>query len=65
MDKYLTVRQVAEQLQVSMASVYQMCSGGQLPHLRVGLKRGTIRIREQDLAAFIENSKAQTSAARR
>jgi excisionase family DNA binding protein len=51
---FLTVRQVAQRLQVSVAMVYKLCTCGKLAHVRVGVGRGTIRVREQDLAAFIE-----------
>jgi excisionase family DNA binding protein len=46
----LTVRQVAEQLQVSTATVYKLCARRELPYVRV---LGTIRVAPADLAAFI------------
>jgi excisionase family DNA binding protein len=56
---FLTVRQVAERLQVSTAVVYQLCAGRKLVHHRVGSGRGTIRIAEEDLAAFVEGCKVE------
>jgi excisionase family DNA binding protein len=50
---FLTVKQVAERLQVSAATVYQLCTERKLTHLRVGAGRGTIRVREEDLNAFL------------
>ena len=44
----------AEQLQVSVATVYVLCNRGKLPHVRIGVGRGTIRIREEDLTDFLE-----------
>jgi excisionase family DNA binding protein len=49
----LTVKQVAEHLQVSQATVYQLCATGKLTHVRVGVGRGAIRVDEDALAAFI------------
>ncbi len=51
----LTVKEAAERVKVAPATVYLLCAQGRLAHLRVGTGgRGTIRIREQDLAAFLE-----------
>jgi excisionase family DNA binding protein len=51
----LTVRQVAERLNVADSLVYGWCHSGQLAHLRLGSKgkRGCIRILEADLEAFL------------
>ena len=51
----LTVRQVAERLGVCTATVYRLCDLGQLRHVRV---LHAIRIATEDLAAFIQASKA-------
>ena len=56
---FLTVKQVAERLQISVAMVYLLCNRGKLAYVRVGVGRGTIRIREEDLAAFVESSQVQ------
>lgn len=50
----LTVAEVAKRLAVSPQCVYMLCADGLLPHIRVGRGRGTIRILEADLQAFIE-----------
>jgi excisionase family DNA binding protein len=55
----LTVREVAERLRVSLTTVYQLCTSRQLPHVRVGPKRGAIRIREKDLRDFLESCQAR------
>jgi excisionase family DNA binding protein len=49
-DRLLTVRETAAQLGVCMATVYRLCDSGVLPHLRIVQ---SIRIRPEDLAAFI------------
>ena len=50
----LTVKQAAARLDASKSSIYQMCKVGKLPHYRVGVKRGTIRIEEKDVDAIKE-----------
>jgi excisionase family DNA binding protein len=45
----LTVKEVATRLRVCTATIYRLCTAGELPHFRVG---ATIRIREEDLRAF-------------
>ena len=47
----LTVRDVAAQLAVCTATVYQLVGEGQLPHVRV---LNAIRVAPRDLAAFID-----------
>ena len=48
--RLLTVREVAERLAVSTATVYALCARGELPHVRVS---NAIRIAPGDLAAFL------------
>lgn len=45
----ITVKQAATRLGVSKSLIYQLCAIGKLPHYRVGIGRGTIRIEERDL----------------
>ena len=52
-NRLLTVREVAEQLEVCSATVYRLCANGELPHVRI---IDSIRIRPTDLAAFIAAS---------
>ena len=49
----LTVRDAAEQLQVSAACVYRIVQSGRLPCYRIGNGRGTVRIAEEDLAEYV------------
>ena len=50
---FLTVREVADRLKVSPGCVYALVTRTELPHLRIGLGRGTIRIREDDLERYL------------
>ncbi|MBI3182075.1 MAG: helix-turn-helix domain-containing protein [Myxococcales bacterium] len=47
----LTVRQVAERLGVSTATVYALVERGELAHVRVS---NAIRVAPADLAAYLE-----------
>src|SRR5215510_3403815 len=64
-DVMLSVQEVAEQLRCSQALVYGLCAKGRLPHYRIGMGRGAIRILDEDLAAFLEccRSEQQTKSA--
>lgn len=53
----LTVKQVAERLQVSASTVYALCEKGEVPHRRIGLGRGRIRIAESDLQEYLDRKK--------
>jgi excisionase family DNA binding protein len=55
----LTVKQAAERLQVAPATIYGLCARLQLPHLRIGTGRGTIRLLEEDLLAFLRGRKVE------
>jgi excisionase family DNA binding protein len=48
----LTVKQVAERLQCSAATIYELCSLKKIRHARIGKGRA-IRIREEDLEAYL------------
>jgi excisionase family DNA binding protein len=48
--RLLSVRDVAQRLRVSKATVYALVGAGQLPHLRVS---NAIRVRAEDLVTFI------------
>lgn len=55
MPKYLTVRDVAEQLGVSENTVYGLCTSRRLRHVRIGGggSRGTIRVGDDALDAYL------------
>lgn len=52
----LTVRQVAERLNVAPATVYALCASRKLEHVRVGAGRGTLRIEEDALQRYIQRA---------
>src|SRR5262249_58140834 len=56
----LTIRQAAERLNVCPATVYDLCAQRKLRHVRIGGSgRGTIRIDEADLEAFVREATVQ------
>ncbi len=55
-SRLLTVREVAERLAVSTASIYTLCERGELPHVRIS---NAIRIAPADLAAFLAGKRSE------
>jgi excisionase family DNA binding protein len=55
----VTAKQAAEMIGLSLSAVYDLLKGGGLPHLRVGLKRRTIRIRRVDVERYLERAEAK------
>ncbi|MGO9597012.1 MAG: helix-turn-helix domain-containing protein [Isosphaeraceae bacterium] len=49
----MTVKQAAERLEVSQATVYALVAAGKLRCVRVGLGRGTIGIMEEHIAEYL------------
>jgi excisionase family DNA binding protein len=58
----LTVKEVAKRLGVSASQVYTLCASGRLLHHRFGVRRGAIRVTEEQLAVFIEATKFKPPA---
>jgi excisionase family DNA binding protein len=59
----ITVKEATERLRVAPATVYMLCAQGRLAHVRVGTGgRGTIRIREQDLADYLDEATVRPEA---
>lgn len=58
----MTAAEAAARLGVHPSLVYRLCRAGRLPHRRIGLGRGAIRILEADLTEFLEASKVEIKA---
>lgn len=58
----LTVKEIAIRLKVSPGCVYALCACGRIPHLRLGIGRGAIRVVEADLQEFVELSRQRRPA---
>jgi len=57
--RFLTREQVAEELNISMAQCYALLRRGELRAAKIG-GRGDYRIGRDDLAAYIEQTYAET-----
>lgn len=55
----LTIKEVAERLKVAPATVYTLCAQRKLGHVRVGARRGTIRIPEEALENYLRGQTVQ------
>ena len=60
----LTVKQVAQRLNVSQSCIYQLVETGKIPHHRIGTGRGAIRFSNANIESFLEDSHHQTSGER-
>ena len=60
----MKVPEAAKRLEVSASMVYGLCASGRMPHKRIGLGRGTIRISEEDLTAYLDTCRADRPAPR-
>ncbi len=60
----LTVKEAANLLKLSRGAVYALCKAGTLPHHRLGLGRGAVRIDRKDLIAYVEACKTGTTPVR-
>lgn len=50
-------------MSVCTSTIYTLCQQGLLPHVRIGIGRGTIRIDEHELEQFIERAKVTAGVA--
>lgn len=58
LKKLLTPNEVAELLNVSVAQVYTLLRGNELPGLKIG-KRGVWRADPDQLAAYVQNLRTE------
>ena len=57
----MTVKEVAFRLSVCPAVVYRLIDANKLEAHRIGLGRGTLRISEEQLLAFLNESKVDAT----
>ena len=55
MDKWLTLEQIAEYLQMSTSSIYKMAQKGKIPAYKVGRQW---RFRKEEIDAWIKKQKS-------
>jgi len=58
----MDVQEAARRVEVSASTIYGLCAQGRMPHSRVGLRRGVIRISEDDLKVYLESCRADLPA---
>jgi len=56
----LTVKQVAERLNLSVSKIYEMVEIGELPHHRFG---GAIRVSEEQIGEYMDRTKRERRSA--
>ncbi len=56
----LRVKQVAEKLGISVALVYELIAKGKLACYRIGLGRGAIRFKDEDVQAYLDGCRVET-----
>jgi excisionase family DNA binding protein len=59
LPKLLTIKEAASRLQVCRATVYQLCSEGRIPHIRVS---NSIRIPDEGLRKFLRTAAHRAAA---
>jgi excisionase family DNA binding protein len=59
----LTVKDVARILNVSVGCVYALVDAGRIPHHRIGVGRGTLRISTDDLDRYLASCKKEMGEA--
>ena len=55
----LRVKQVAEKLGISVALVYELTAKGKLTSYRIGLGRGAIRFKDEDVQVYLETCRVE------
>lgn len=56
----LKVSDVAKRLGVSIALVYELTAQGKLACYRIGLGRGAIRFKEEDVQSYLDGCRVET-----
>ena len=59
LEQLLTVAEVADKLRLSLASVYLLVNSGDLPAIRVGHGRGTLRVNPDEVQAYLERKQVR------
>lgn len=54
-SKLLSVSELAVRLRVSLATAYELVNSGKVVSHRVGPRKGAIRIREEDVEAYLSS----------
>lgn len=58
----LTVKEVAARLGVSVSTIYSLVAAGELPAHRIGVGRGTLRIRVTAIQSYLDSNQVEAKA---
>ncbi len=58
----LTVKDVAQRLNVSQSCIYQLVETGKIPNHRIGVGRGAIRFTEDDITEYLQKVREQAGS---
>jgi len=61
----MKVQEVAKNLKVSPACVYQLVSEGRLECFRIGVGRGTLRFSDDQISRFLEGCRVEAATSTR
>jgi excisionase family DNA binding protein len=61
----LTIAEVARELGLSTDAVYGLCRSGKLAHYRIGERGGTIKVKPEDVTAYLASCRIETAQARK
>lgn len=59
----LSVKQAAEEIGLTPDTLYRLCKAGKLAHYRLGAGGGAIRIKLEDLRAYLESCRVEGAVA--
>lgn len=62
--KLFRVQEAAQKLEVSGRTVYELCATNRLRHLRIGVRRGTIRIPEDAIQEYLASAASKPADAK-
>ncbi len=58
----MTVKELAEQLRISLATAYVLLKQGKIASFRIGGNCGAIRVRMADVETYLESQKQQVES---
>ena len=59
----MKVADIAKRLNCAPSTVYELVESGQLPAYRIGLRRGGIRVTEEQLQEYLQACESRAAAA--
>lgn len=60
-SEFLTIKEFAELVGISLSSAYQAVHSGELSTYRLGARKGAIRIARNDVQAYLDHRRVETT----